>query len=804
MPSRSELEAIAGQTLALYETALSEGNREHLRDPANKAAYGELVEKLGALGGALRTAGLFERDTAKKAWLFHPDKVGAAKEADLTAVAEGSADFVRAAGSDKIAFALDEGGRQELVAAVGATARVLNANGMSVPSTPVADAVEAAAAEPVAESAVENGPRTVVMVTDARLYDVTQSSLDLLEAIHSTKPDFTTDPLRAEFSDRVEKLQDALEAANYMVPGTVTARKTPYREQSQRGGRAQNEAILEAARQVAQIVVERGALDGIQLTGNDGGLARAGLTAKARGLNGSVALAFPEEIAVADEAAAEPVAPLRNPMTLEGAVALSKVFDAAAKITGEGGAQVDTILDQNEAGPEIRVSFKASQLKSLNKALGVLDETDAEMVLRDAAEGLDQIPGLSAASAESLAMGIEKLRDLSLWVDVVSDQVGTTRASGPIGKDDAETAEEDLVDTVTKGDAADRWLAETSRSVFDDLDDLRPTAGDIDQLKGSARISVPASVLDHYIQVENEIGGSGALAAVYGMAGRDDVPGVAVGVPDAVTLNKIIGVSRPPNLENMEIRGFANALPEMSAAHFANLHKDARDKAGTHVFTLRPGEDWFDGYQIGAGSLQTKEKGWQQIALRNYIRSRLMTEGDKPDAKFRSFLMNLRSKTIVAPTEWQAVVLREESERTYELQRRQQVEKRDDYLSKADAKNLDLDPKEVRRFLDVLESSGSEAFPTLLKKDGALVIEHPEAPTLFPTVDKMGNLEKQKNGYLLAKIDPAELRAAYERGLPKIRIDVRDDRPLSIDGFDPDKNGKGRRRASKGDEQSGS
>ena len=734
MSSRTNLENAASKALDLYESAVSGDLPAHLR--SDEALYGSTRDGLIALARTLISEGAASK--TQNGFKMHHGVLANVSDAFLEDVADKTAAILSSIASDKVGFSLVEAGHSALMSRAVAASDAVRETGRDVPNIAVAEAVHE---NEIGETAatIEASVRESI-IPDAKLYDVTQTSLDLLETLHVHGADYSQDPLRVELGRKIAVLETALVKANYMLPGSSTARTTPYREQQPRGSRHENEAILAAATDLVGFALDRNALDEIRLTAQDGPFVRAGLSSQIHALNGSVALAFPElvETTTIMETSSDPFA-----LSVDSASALHRLFDAAIAISGDGpgSASIDTQIDVDNPESEMRVVFHANHLKGIQGAIAALDETNAEGELNDALGGLVRIPGISIESAETILTAIGQIKEIE----------------------------------------------ESARI---------PPKGVADPAKRAHNRSIPAPLLDSYLSSENALLGNGVLGALAAIAGdAENTASNLMEGRDAIafaTPQEAVRPSRPPNPEN-SVRGYAKMTPEMSYAVYRNLppnlrvaenNRDVEDKK--HVFVLRPGEGFFKDYD-GKHVADARGIHWGKIRLRQFIRSSLLVENEKgetkPNVQFRAFLTGLQRKTIVAETEYFARILREESDRVAGELGKETAAQRKDYLAKADQKNAHFAAKDVGLFLAVLENSGNEGFATLKKHGDGVVIEHPEAPTVTAKLDRMGVLERVADGKILYKIDPAELRNAYEKGQPVIRMTIADDRPSEIAGI---------------------
>lgn len=704
--SRENLEAIASKSLGLFDAALGDKMVDLVK--ANEA-YAELRLGLREMTGALMAEKLIEGGAT------HADRIKDVAEEKLSDIAAKTLVAVNAASADATVTALDEDGKTTFLGAVIEAEDALAAGGFETPnSSLLRQAVSNAAAEAPAEAQPQE------MIPDHALHAVARSAIDFLDAVYVANAQFTGSVDAIIAGEDIEKLRAALNAANYLLPGESTAREAarntpafkPYYDQDGRGTRAQNEAILTAAAELAAHLTASGVLDQIP-AGTP--FAVVGMKTKLGVLNSFIEKAKPELVpaAVLDE---------QTIATQLGNEVLPK---EAAEALFELLQQGERITDMVQIKSGEHVMYPGKEHKTLEEKLEAYDATPAHQIMQAVSREEDSLPGVSSDSAHTMLKLVNELRDFA----ANAEKSGTFRVVR-----------------------------------MDDID----------------------AVISMYNQLTNV----GAFTGLAALAGRGDITTTQLTAGrDAAafaTMREAMGGGRSQSPERA-LGLIGKLLPEMSRAEFETLcSANPKLREQTRVFTLEPGVGEFADYQ-SAFYPHPKAIRWRHNALRKVIRDNLINEKGEPNLAFRAKLMNLRRQAIVAPTKGEARVLREESERLYAIHQRELDKNRKDYLAKASKTTADFSAEDVKRFLGKFEASNSNEPATLIKRNNQLVLEHPEAPTLTARTEDLGILTKARDGYKLHKVDPKELRAAYESGQPVIRMHLEDDRPALIVGHDPNR-----------------
>ena len=742
MTDRITNETAARAGLRLFEAAIADGLPAVVKGEAE--TYGPLRQSLADLSTLLVQRKLVEGKAG--AWKTHADRLAGLDDETVSAVSEAGRRVVEETGRDATVYALDAAGKQGWLKASLEVRDELNGLGFGT-SEPRAqrDAVAVLAvpaetaeraADMVSEKAGESGKAAgldpISMLADERLHEVARASLGALEALHRAKPDLSGDKTLA---DSVTELQGSLRLADFMLPGDSSARKAPYSEQSPRGTREQNETIFRAAQSFVETARGGVAFDSVTFDaeGNQS-MIKIGVRSTVAALGSTIEASKPQLIGGHEEKAAEePVETLRlgNEVLPEAkAKALHALLNVAERIADK--AQLDTMSPQH-------VMYPAKDHARLEKAHQAVTEGEVEAILRDVAKGGVKLPGISDRSAGDMATLVKDLGGLALFAE--------RRGAG-------------------------------FRAISMD---------DIDRVSAMSR----------------NLRDVGAINAVAALGGLGDVSTTAFNEgKDAAafaTLREAMAGSRSPSPE-LALGLVDRVLPEMSLAEWNYLNEETRSKA--RAFVINPHDKPVE--IKGADTETTKGRGlrevlaeawpdstpsrdpaakrWEQIRIRAAVRGALVNEAGEPNLPLRAQLMGLRNKAIVSPSRAGAAILREESNRLFEIQEKWAEEQKQKRFEAADHRSVDFAAGDVRRFLAVLEASGSAEPATLVKKGkGVLALEHEEAPTISGKIEESA-LAKQKDGYRLYKIDAEQLRAAYETGAPAIRIRIADDRPYAIEG----------------------
>lgn len=708
--SRDNLEAVAIESLRTYNAAITDQLPNLFK---NDESYEDLRKAFIDLSKTFVEKQLSVKQSDNK-WTIETDKVSTLDDNTLEDISRKSQAVLREASKDQIVLNLETGSREDFLNAIRQLATVQEAAGINIPNLTTLDSV-------LSTPEVEELPEMIVMIPDERLHYVAGSSLDILENIETSKPQFNQ-----ETEEAIDALRDSLIEANYLVPGENTSRTLPYRDQAPRGSREELEDILEKAKVVYGKLSEVN-INEINFSNDvNTSMAIAALSSKANNLDRNLKNAVPVEIEVAKDPDAIDFS--NSPLKPQGAEAIINLFAAAEDIANK--AQLDT--EDHEY-----VMFPKELVEPLKANLEEVIKTSAYSVIVDAAEGNLQLPGVSIDSAYELQQSIDTLKDFSVLIQ--------------------------------KRDGTDRVVRK-----YEGLDE-------------GAMSAVPQETMDKYNNLASGLVDLGVMNSIATMTGKEEMTTLSLNngrdSSGFATLQEAMTSGRTPGPE-AAFRGYGKVLTEMSLAAYDNLSK--KPSNSNRIFMLRPGKGPFKGYKsYPINDAAARER--QAKRLRTYIRDNLVNKDGGINYSFRQNLMSLRTKNIVAPSKQEALVLREESERLYELLRQKNDARMAKYIEEADTKNLDFQSSEMKRFLSVLEASGSKEPATLIKNENTISLEHPEAPRLVVEVEDMGILANARDGYKLNKVKAEDLRSAYEMGQPSVRLQLANDRTVSIRGVDPQK-----------------
>jgi hypothetical protein len=452
-----------------------------------------------------------------------------------------------------------------------------------------------------------------------------------------------------------------------------------------------------------------------------GPLARAGLLRKFQALDGALASARSETPVALEAPAAEPSPP--SPLSIEQAKALLAAVDLGNKIADS--AQLDTLE------PEM-IMFPREHLKTLGDVLGEIDRTAADLALRAAYEEGRPLPGVSDGAMKAVGDLVLELRDVRL-------------GAAPRGEGFCAVPQEDI-DRITS--LTDRILYSGAR------EGLAVAAGESE----TSAISMT----------------EGRDSAAFGTLEEAMRGGARLGNPESAlgTLGKI--------------------LPEMGLAEWHAL--SPRVRATAQAVFIEPGKGDFKDLHIAIASgafSDPRVRESQEKAVRAFIRRRILDDTPLENGKgtvgerFRDRLLNVRHRTIVAPTRRFAKVVREEAERIADEMTRQNRQGAELALSQLERVPADFDRAQVARFLRVVEAQGSSSPANLVKTGEHLIVTHPDGPTLKAEIGTVGSLARHRDGHVIAKLPLESLRGAVETGQAKVRVVVTEDRVAAILGHTP-------------------
>jgi hypothetical protein len=795
MPTRAEFERVANASINVFTTAVEEGLPQYLS--ANPGEHAELRSAIRLMSETLVSNKLVSRSGPDRRWVGHADRLGAVDDAVFEKLIGETRALIESMSADTVA-ALSAEGKAHTLAAIGTLNTEMAETSLKTPfAEPLAAAlsgdtqataqanvqVETPAAETAAEAPVE-APAPVEEIPVDRLHAVASASLRVLEATHKAGARIEPQGRFADLYLAREDLVAALRNASYLVPGDSTVRTAPYSEQTPRGTREELEAIHAAAGAFAAALGDRDTADLLPLETGDSNMARIGILTGLDALDRAIESATPAP-PVVDEAQSESVQSEILPP--EMAAKIVDAIDASDQIIGR--AQIDT--DNHNS-----VMLSMEDLEELREALQQLGDPEIGAVLKDIRDDLVAVPGLSADQAGLVLGAINQLYDLVDLSDVldqgIEEQKGlverpieTSRSREAVSEDGEEAEVEH--DEPSFGDA-DHGIDD--ESPFDDIDG----GGHKETLAGRKGFSddlevyrIPMSEVDRVSNTYRMLVESGAHTGLSILAGREETDRNALlagrGVAEFATIQEAISAGR--GLHADATIGLARKpMPEMNMAHYRSLQP--ADKIRTRPFIVEPGRGIFDGYQSTSIS-DPKVARYRRARIRTYVNDRLAQEkaGKVTDAKGRKIqplhdsLLGLHRRAIVAPHIDEARVIRDISNKLLKEYQDHLKAKRESYLAGADRTVVQFDGKDVDRFLRAIDASSSAEPATLTKRDGTVVLEHPEAPTITGTIDRESRLDKARDGYRLHKVHPEAIRLA--EGAKAMRIHLEDDRPATID-----------------------
>lgn len=719
MLPRHQLDDIARQAISLMEVSLSENLPEFLK---SDETLGEAREGFRKLAAQLFGNRIVTRGD-DGAWSFNDLPLADMDDAGLDKIRETLEEALHRSATEHVVASIDKEAKTGVLQSLYETDKLLASCGIETPNS---EALRKAI------GVVEDEARTEI--SNLALHSIANRSLGLLDTAHSLNYEFgdTEDGRKAQAL--LDQLAARLDEADYLLPGQSSAREdlrrqglieeASYEGQTARGTYKQAVAIMEAAQALTSHLNDSRAFAEAP---RDNLNATSFMQLRTGALASEISEARHETVRVDTEFYDR--IPNLSPLEPQEADAIIKVYE-----TAEAMAERATLDTQD--GNTVTVPYDL--FRQTKAALAEFSQSGSEAVFRDIVETDTPIPGIHNETARSFVGMIDNLRDMMDTAEARFDRKRRTADGSIVGDVNIE-----------------------------------------DKLVG-----VSQDDMDNYNSRSRNFLEVGALRSLYIMAGRDEASILSLNADrDSAAFGSVQEAMRGGRTARPDeaLSKMGKILPEMSTAEYLQLPQAARERA--RAFELVPGKDEFKNFRSGGTSYETEAVRWNKSRLRRIIRDNLIGEDGKPNSAFRQKLVQLSGRPIVAPHRYEAEVLREESERIILQQQTLREEIRNKYLSGADVKHLDLSADQVRKHLNVLEASGSTR-PTFLVKHGDnLVLEHPDAPTVTGRLDRMGSLEKAKDGYKLHSVDPSELRTALESGHGAIRISIADDRPMSIRGF---------------------
>ncbi len=691
-------------------------------------------------------------------------------------------------------------------------------------------------------SAQEMDKQTERRATRADLDRTAAAALGFLEDAQATGTiDLTTRSTKLEVLEAGEAMQGVLAAlrdAKYIVPGEATTRETPLRDQTPRGSDRELAAVSLRAGHMIDAIAKAGGVEALPVGDFRMGdaIAHSRLGVSLRSLTAAHALTteVTPEVGVAREAAAPSAQAAQLPHDV--ALALYNALEAGHKVleaaepASAGMMTSQEKYDAEYKGQEaqlVAIAFGDAKDKyadpdkvtvvGLRKALKELEATPAQQVVGDALRAKSGLPGMAHADVKILADTIQKLHDLSksfVKRQVHDDVIGVVheRVMDGWALENEKLVQSGAWFAVATSAGKTEYAIEAlnaGRTLgFASIGDMMSAGkfaipGTRMDEPGRARESM--TVHDYNLLSENERKRSRAVVVrpgegwFYGLLPADPAADAAKAAALVWSNDKNTGeiiaksglntyVIRKDEEEKLVLlRRFGRNQELLETRPYGELDTAARKEA------IKAAKEAVDGHyrkDLVAESQRRHEtevsRGVAPGALAAYVREMLTEEDGKPNHRFRTYLANLKDRAIVFPGDKGrecADVLRGFSDLVVEQNREKFARDRETVEAKFDKLEVVFDGPQLQRFADVVLASGSETKATMVKRGGAIRLEHPEGTIVEGALANPGILEKAADGYRLAKVDVAEIATAAEaaRG-GQVSADLHADRPV---GFRP-------------------
>lgn len=244
------------------------------------------------------------------------------------------------------------------------------------------------------------------------------------------------------------------------------------------------------------------------------------------------------------------------------------------------------------------------------------------------------------------------------------------------------------------------------------------------------------------------------------------------------TLEDAVGGDRP---YQMQIDNANRSGEVVTLAEKASMNPDKRERLeSSRRVVIKPGQGAFISYKPGAPGIAAQR-------MTNYLDNNMLLENGKPNFKLRTELRDATQMRVEAATRGEGEAFISYARKFVERDRQEQQLRKDEAAQKRGITSLDLDAKDVGRFLDVYESSKSTD-PALVQMfpDGKASITHPEAPKLesrLASVPKeVQNTPENAPRKFGGMLDVESLKAAYQTGAEKLTILIDGERPMGAIG----------------------
>ena len=604
------------------------------------------------------------------------------------------------------------------------------------------------------------------IIKEADLHKVVAASLNFLQAAHNDPDGMKA---IADLSiDQVKDLEEALLAADYMLPGENPLRKAPLSMQAPRGTREQSENIFLAAATIAS-----------NMEVDD-------MSAKTFAPLAAISLAD-----AVNSAEVEPILYDR-----ESIMAFSDLTEKDAEST----------LNVVVAGMKLlnEVQFDPSGTGEIAVPRNTLDELDAALIEYDengVANALSRddfgAPGIVASEANQLERGIEYLRGLTGRASFVEGElaldgdendenafsdVALDMESGSLEDEGADRSSANEAD-ITASEAAGRMLADRAIAADPSL---------VEQ--GDDKTTATAEFLDGWTGIAETLHQSGAMTALARMVSRED------------EIEPLFENSARMSVEQPNLADEENSRSRTSVDSFG-IRSDLMSNDQWKIASANRGETIRANHVTpGAGIFETL---LPDVALRHHTGPKMLSkwvadsmtnEDGTPNLKLRRALRESQSLPVVAPTRAMAETFRKEGAKFIAREREEYQSRTEEKRSDRDVKEIEIPARSAKRWATLVEASGSaEPGRLMLGADGAVVLSHEDAPRIDAKLDRLGNLAPSHSdntvkggpnkgrtkfgpGSTLGLITADQLRAAVETGAEKIAIMVEDDRPAAVMG----------------------
>jgi hypothetical protein len=427
--------------------------------------------------------------------------------------------------------------------------------------------------------------------------------------------------------------------------------------------------------------------------------------------------------------------------------------------------EAQMIIDLREAGDQMTMKttmeIGGEYLLIPQSALEALDENldGVSGVLRKLESPKFSAPGMGRDSGKLLAEMITSLREVRNYQPPESYEIASADDGGRATESgfesdsfDADPAEED---STYKAGAADSAAPKTSarkkgeteqqhrerlnKELLAEMEDAKGhlAAEDFSQKaeefvknllpEEETFLKIPPEDFDQWEGRSIRITTSGISETLDRIAGND-----------VATLSYGVDRGGFPQLTDALRAGSNSQVVIMNNDDFAVSHKRHQEliaadpsRSKNRVMKIEPGKGFLEDRKYRVPSADNA-----QAYVNNFIHENLIDRDGKPDVGFRRAVKEVAARTTVAGSQKEAIAWKLAAQRLVELDKEEEDLRREVMDEKNGKTFITLPAKDVRKFCDLIQASGSEKSANLtIAADGSAKMTHPEAPDVVAQIE---------------------------------------------------------------------